>query len=93
MSFQAYLDNLEKKTGKTPEELLALAKAKGFDANTKAGEFVGWLTEDFDVGRGHAMSLYYVLKNGDTISEKHVGTDGVHRDESITLRLDGIDKR
>jgi hypothetical protein len=93
MSFQAYLDNLEQKTGKTPEELLAIAKEKGFNANSKAGDVVAWLAEDYDVGRGHAMALYYVLKNGTTISEKHVGTDGVHRDESVTLRIDGVDKR
>jgi hypothetical protein len=28
MSFQAYLDNIETKTGKTPEEFIALARAK-----------------------------------------------------------------
>jgi hypothetical protein len=31
MSFQAYLDNIEEKTGKTPNEFIAMAKAKGFD--------------------------------------------------------------
>lgn len=38
MSFQAYLDNIEAKTGKTPNEFIELAKAKGFDQpNVKAG--------------------------------------------------------
>ena len=32
MSFQAYLDNIEKQTGKTPDEFVALAKAKGLTA-------------------------------------------------------------
>ena len=36
MSFQAYLDALENKTGKTPRELLAEAQGKGFDRLTKA---------------------------------------------------------
>ena len=41
MSFQAYLDNIEEKTGKTPRELIAEAKEKGFDApETKAGTIV-----------------------------------------------------
>ena len=33
---------------------------------------VAWLKDDYDVGRGHAMALYGVLKNGATISDKHV---------------------
>ena len=93
MSFQAYLDNIEKQTGKTPNEFLALAKEKGFNAQTKSGEIVTWLKEDFKLGHGHAMALVHVIKNGSKISEKHVGTDGVHRDESSTLRLDGMESR
>lgn len=90
MSFQAYLDNIEQKTGKTPNELIALAKEKGFDdPKTKAGEVIAWLKEDFDLGRGHAMAIVYVLKNGNTIPDTNVGTTGAHRDESTTLRLDG----
>ncbi len=93
MSFQAYLDNIEQKTGKTPQEFIDLAKAKGFTAETKAGEIVDWLKADFDLGRGHAMSLVYVIKNGPKIGDKHVGTTGSHSDESDTLRLDGIKNR
>jgi len=94
MSFQAYLDTIEKKTGKTPAEIITLAKAKGLDSpDTKAGEIIAWLSEDFQLGRGHAMVIVYVLKNGTQISEKHVGSDGVHRDETNTLYLDGIDNR
>ncbi len=90
MSFQAYLDNIEAKTGKTPNEFVAMAKEKGFDApGTKAGVIVDWLKEDFGLGRGHAMALVYVIKNGPKIGDKHIGTEGVHRDESDTLRLTG----
>jgi hypothetical protein len=39
MSFQAYLDNIEDKTGRTPQELVE-ASAKGFGPGTKAGEIV-----------------------------------------------------
>ena len=93
MSFQAYLDNIEDKTGKTPNEFIAMAKAKGFDApGTKAGVILAWLKEDFGLGRGHGMALVQVLKNGGTIGDKHVGTTGVHRDESTTLKLDGKNK-
>ena len=93
MSFQAYLDRIEEKTGRTPAELVALAHERGYGPDTKAGEIVAWLKDDFDLGRGHAMALVHVVKNGATISEKHVGTSGVHRDESATLRLDGRAQR
>jgi hypothetical protein len=93
MSFQAYLDNIETKTGKTPNEFVALAKARGYDESTKATEIVDWLKRDFDLGRGHAMALVQVIKNGARISDKHVGTTGSHRDESDTLDLDGIQAR
>jgi hypothetical protein len=93
MSFQAYLDAMETKTGRTPRELLAEAAAKGFDAQTKAGAVVDWLRDDYGLGRGHAMAFFHVLKNGPTISAKHVGTDGSHRDPSTELFLDGIAAR
>lgn len=90
MSFQAYLDNIEQKTGKTPQEFIELAKAKGHGIETKAGEIVAWLKEDFDLGHGHAMTIVHVIKNGSGISDKHVGSSGAHRDDSNELRLDGI---
>jgi hypothetical protein len=93
MSFQAYLDALEAKTGKTPRELLTEAEDRGFDGRTKAGVVADWLREDYGVGRGHAMAFFHVLKNGPTISAKHVGTSGSHRDESTELRLDGVAAR
>jgi hypothetical protein len=93
MSFQAYLDAIETRTGKTPNELLALAAERGFTSTTKAGEVVTWLKEDFGVGRGHAMAFVHVLKNGPEIRSKHVGTTGTHRDESTLLRLDGLANR
>ena len=90
MSFQAYLDTIEAKTGLTPRELIAVAHERGLDdPSTKAGPIIDWLKADYDLGRGHAMALVHVIKNGPTISNKHVGTDGVHRDEHDTLWLDG----
>ncbi len=90
MSFQAYLDNIEAKTGKTPNDFIALAKQKGYDdPATKAATIVTWLKEDFGLGHGHAMAIVHVIKHGATISDKHVGTTGAHRDESTTLNLDG----
>jgi hypothetical protein len=93
MSFQAYLDNIEEKTGKTPNDFIAMAKVKSFDnPKTMAAEIVAWLKEDYGLGRGHAMAIVYVIKNGAEIGDKHVGADGAHRDESNVLRLDGKKK-
>lgn len=93
MSFQAYLDNIELKTGKTPNEFIQLAKEKGFTTETKAGEIIAWLKKDFDLGHGYAMALVKVIKTGPKISDKHVNSGGVHSDESDTLRLNGIKNR
>jgi hypothetical protein len=40
MSFQAYIDNIKAKTGKTPEDFAKLAARNGL---TKHGEIVTWL--------------------------------------------------
>src|SRR3954464_63405 len=89
MSFQAYLDAIETKTGKTPAELLAAAHERGYASDTRAGEIVQWLKDDYALGRGHAMALVHVIKNGPTISDKHVGSTGTHRHASNVLNLDG----
>ena len=99
MSYQAYLDAVERKTGRTPAELLAEAAERGYTPTTRAAEVVGWLQGEYDLGRGHAMALYGVLKNGATVSEKHassagwVQSGGTHSDPSAELRLDGIANR
>jgi hypothetical protein len=90
MSFQAYLDTIEDKTGLTPRELVDLAHERGFDEpSIKAGVIVDWLKTDYDLGRGHAMALVHVFKKGPKIDSRHVGSTGAHRDESDTLWLDG----
>lgn len=93
MSFQAYLDNVEKQTGKTPNDFIALAKEKGFTPETKSGEVAIWLKDEYKLGHGHAMAVTHVIKNGAKISTKHVGSDGTHADPSDTLRLDGLKNR
>jgi hypothetical protein len=71
MSFQAYIDNIHTKTGKTPDDFKKLAEEKGFYSNgaltpnTKAGDIVAWLKQDFGLGHGHAMAIYAVFKGMD----------------------------
>ena len=89
MSFQAYLDNIEQKTGLTPRQFIEAANDHGFGPSTKATPIIEWLKADYGLGRGHAMALVHVITKGDAIDAKHVGSSGVHRDESSTLRLTG----
>jgi|SRR5690606_38914522 hypothetical protein len=89
MSFQAYLDAIEDRTGRTPRQLVDEAHARGYGPDTKAGEILAGLKEEYDLGRGHGMALIHVIKNGPKIDSKHVGSTGTHRDESDTLWLDG----
>jgi hypothetical protein len=68
MSFQAYLNNIKTKTGKSPDDFKKLAIKKGFvekgqiKTGVKAGDIVKWLKEDFSLGHGHAMAIYALLK-------------------------------
>ena len=68
MSFQAYLDTIKAKTGKSAGDFATLADKKGFSSKgrlkpgTKAGEIVKWLKYDFDLGHGHAMAIYALFK-------------------------------
>lgn len=89
MSFQAYLDNIETKTGLTPRQFIELAEQRGFGAGTKAGPILEWLKDDYDLGRGHGMALVHVITKGDRIDAKHVGSGGTHSDDSDRLWLEG----
>ncbi|MBG0718058.1 DUF4287 domain-containing protein [Microbacterium sp. 2C] len=89
MSFQAYLDNVEDKTGLTPREFITAAAERGYGPGTKAGEIIAWLADDYGLGRGHAMALVHVITKGPQIDAKHVGTGTSHSDASATLWLDG----
>jgi hypothetical protein len=64
VSFQAYLDNIKSKTGKTPEDLRALAaKAGVYRVDMKAGDLVAWLKKEFELGHGHSMAIWAVFKD------------------------------
>lgn len=68
MSFQAYLDNIQAKTGRSPDDFRKLATKKGFaeggklKSGVKAGAVVAWLKADYDLGHGHAMAIVALLK-------------------------------
>ena len=68
MSFQAYIDNIKVKTGKTPADFKKLAEKKGFLQDgqlvetIKATEITNWLKEEFELGHGHSMAIYATFK-------------------------------
>ena len=63
MTFQAYIDNIQAKTGKTPDDFHALAGARGLlTAAVTATASTDWLKDDFGLGHGHAMAILAVFK-------------------------------
>ena len=68
MSFQAYLVNIQAKTGKSPADFRQMAADKGFAGpegivkGVTATQITDWLKADFDLGHGHAMAIVALLK-------------------------------
>jgi Domain of unknown function (DUF4287) len=68
MSFQAYIDNIKSKTGKSPDDFKKLAATKGFlqkgklNPAVKATQITDWLKKEFELGHGHAMAIYATFK-------------------------------
>jgi hypothetical protein len=68
MTFQAYIDNIRAKTGKSPADFKQLAAKKGWmeggklRADIKASQVVAWLKADYALGHGHAMAIVALLK-------------------------------
>ncbi len=58
MSYQAYLDNILAKTGKTPDDFRTLAAAKGL---TQYREVMEWLKAEFGLGHGHANTIAHLI--------------------------------
>jgi Domain of unknown function (DUF4287)/Domain of unknown function (DUF5655) len=66
MTFQAYIDNIKAKTGKSPEDFHKLAVKNGLlKPGVKTGEIVQWLKSDFQLGHGHAMAIAAILMTSD----------------------------
>lgn len=62
MSYQAYLDNIEEKTGKTPNDFIAEAHAKNL---TEFSDIIEWLKKDYGLGLGHARAIVELILHGD----------------------------
>jgi hypothetical protein len=74
MSFQAYIDNIHAKTGKTPEQLKTLAAKAGiYHKDMKAGDLVAWLKKEYDLGHGHSMAIWAVFKDQGWVTDPKRG--------------------
>lgn len=68
MSFQAYLDTIQKKTGKTPDDLRVLGRERGWTqgdtlaTGVKPMAIVAALKDELGLGHGHAMAVVALLK-------------------------------
>jgi len=68
MSFEAYINNIQIKTGKSPADFKKMAEEKEFiidgklNPKTKATEITNWLKEEFELGHGHAMAIFAIFK-------------------------------
>ena len=68
MTFQAYLNNIEKQTGVNPEQWVALFKKKGFPEDTKATPVTDWLTADYKLSRAYGMAIVRLLRDKGVMS-------------------------
>ena len=72
MSFQAYIDNIKAKTGKTPEDFKDLADKAGIlKPDMKAGDLVSWLKAEHNLGHGHCMALWAVFVSSGWVEAKN----------------------
>lgn len=64
MSFQAYIDNIQSKTGKTPDDFKnEMKKAGVLSPDMKATDLVNWLKKNYGLGHGHSMAIWAVFKS------------------------------
>lgn len=68
MSFQGYLNSIERITGKTAADFRVLAAERGYmdgailREEIKARQIIDWLKADFGLGHGHSMAIFTLLK-------------------------------
>jgi hypothetical protein len=67
MTYRAYIDNIQAKTGKTPEDFRRLATEKGL---VKHSELLKWLKTDCGLGHGHANAIILYIRNPELAKRK-----------------------
>jgi uncharacterized protein DUF4287 len=67
LTYKAYIDNIQAKTGKSPEDFRRMAEQKGL---VKHGELLAWLKNDCGLGHGHANAIILYIRNPALAKEK-----------------------
>lgn len=67
MTYKAYIDNIQAKTGHGPEYYVDESKKLGL---TKYGELLKWLKTDCGLGHGHANALILYIQNPELAKRK-----------------------
>ena len=80
MTFRAYLDDIEAKTGLSPDEFAMIIDQNGLD-KTDVDTVVSWLQAQYSIPSTHAHALARAISEGIIISDKQVGSAGSNRDE------------
>lgn len=72
MSYQAYIDNITSKTGKTPDQMREEAIRQGIlSEDMKASVFTDWLKKEYQLGHGHAMAMWKYFIDHKWVVTKH----------------------
>jgi hypothetical protein len=72
MSFEAYMDNIAKKTGKTPNQIRDEAIQQGIlTDDMMATVFTDWLKNEYQLGHGYAMAMWKYFIDHQWIITKH----------------------
>jgi hypothetical protein len=63
MTFEAYISNIQAKTGKGPKDFFDEAvRQRVLRPDTKTMEFVNWLKASSGLGHGHAMAVWEAFR-------------------------------
>lgn len=78
MTYQAYLNTIKAKTGKEPQDFIALAAKEGL---VKRSDIMAWLKADYGLGHGHANLIAHLIESE--------GKPKVTADEKIEAHFKG----
>jgi hypothetical protein len=64
MTFQAYLDNIEKQTGVNPEEMVNNAVKNGLTKpGAKSRPAIDWLMAEYGLSNAYAMAVIRLMRD------------------------------
>ncbi len=94
MTFEAYINNIHTKTGKTPNDFFKEAVRQGvLRSDTKTMEFVNWLKTSSGLGHGHAMAVWEAFRRNGWIPMFHGQGAVVRRSAAGAKRTSQESKR